>query len=230
MIYVTGDTHGRFERIARFCRAYNPTINDILIILGDAGINYFKDYRDERIKEVLSALPLTMFFIHGNHERRPASISSYVTKEWNGGTVYYEPAYPNLLFAKDGEVFDFEGTKTLVIGGAYSVDKYYRLSRGMHWFSDEQPSEEIKQYVMEQIGKHNGCFDCILSHTCPYKYIPTEAFLPGVDQSTVDNSTELWLDEVREKTHYNKWYCGHYHINKKDRKLEFLFDTIKAFR
>lgn len=37
--------------------------------------------------------------------------------------------------------------KTIVIGGAYSVDKFYRLSKGYNWFEDEQPSDEIKAYV-----------------------------------------------------------------------------------
>jgi len=36
--------------------------------------------------------------------------------------VYREDKYPNLLVAKDGELNDFYGLKTLVIGGAYSVE------------------------------------------------------------------------------------------------------------
>jgi histidinol-phosphatase (PHP family) len=45
------------------------------------------------------------------------------------------------------EIYNLGGKKTIVIGGAYSVDKYYRLMRGIHWFADEQPSEEIKNKV-----------------------------------------------------------------------------------
>ena len=33
-----------------------------------------------------------------------------------------EDDFPNLLFAKDGEIFDLEGHKAIVLGGAYSVD------------------------------------------------------------------------------------------------------------
>ena len=39
MIYLTGDTHGNFDRIRRFCEINNTTKDDVLIILGDAGIN-----------------------------------------------------------------------------------------------------------------------------------------------------------------------------------------------
>lgn len=44
--------------------------------------------------------------------------------------MYVEDAYPHILFAKDGEVYDLEGKRTFVIGGAYSVDKAYRILRG----------------------------------------------------------------------------------------------------
>lgn len=40
MIYITGDTHGRFERVERFCERFGTSREDILIILGDAGINF----------------------------------------------------------------------------------------------------------------------------------------------------------------------------------------------
>lgn len=39
-------------------------------------------------------------------------------------------------------------------------------------------------------------FDIILSHTCPFKYEPREMFLAVIDQSTVDTSTERWLDTI----------------------------------
>ena len=46
MIYVTGDTHGDFDRIAHFCARMNTKPSDIMIILGDAGINFFGGWRD----------------------------------------------------------------------------------------------------------------------------------------------------------------------------------------
>ena len=36
--------------------------------------------------------------------------------------------------------------------------------------------------------------DLVLTHTCPMRMIPTEAMMPGVNQSTVDQSTERWLE------------------------------------
>ena len=88
MIYLTGDTHGNFERIANFCARMNTKPTDIMIILGDAGINFYDGWRDLQKKEYISTLPITLFCIHGNHEQRPATIPSYTEQEWHGGTIY----------------------------------------------------------------------------------------------------------------------------------------------
>ena len=41
MIYITGDTHGRFERIERFTLNMDTHKSDVMIILGDAGLNFY---------------------------------------------------------------------------------------------------------------------------------------------------------------------------------------------
>ena len=51
MIYNTGDTHGDFSRIERFCERFQPSLDDIMIILGDAGFNYYGGKRDLRVKQ-----------------------------------------------------------------------------------------------------------------------------------------------------------------------------------
>lgn len=139
-----------------------------------------------------------------------------------------EDTYPNLLFAKDGEVYDLDGRQALVIGGAYSVDKYYRLSRGWGWWADEQPSPEIKARVEASIEQMGWMVDIVLSHTTPLKYEPVEVFLPGIDQSKVDKSTEEWLDSIEERLDYKKWYCGHYHTEKKIDRLQIMFNDYAA--
>ena len=129
-VYLTGDTHGRFERFACFCRNYRTTREDVLIILGDAGVNHYRNHRDEKLKQYIAAVPITLLCIHGNHEARP----------------------------------------TAALG-----------------------------------------------------YEPTEAFLPFVDQSTVDTSTEQWLDEIERRLRYTRWYAGHFHTTKTVDKLRLMY-------
>lgn len=189
-IYLTGDTHGQFERIISFCERQQVQPESTFIILGDVGLNYYGDRRDNRGKDNLTKIPITFFCIHGNHEMRPSKELGYQVKEYHGGKVWVQPEYPNLVFAIDGEIYDFFGHSCIVIGGAYSVDKYYRLARGYNWFEDEQPSDEIKEKVERVLSERDWKIDVVLSHTCPLRYEPAEVFLSMIDQSSVDKSTE----------------------------------------
>lgn len=169
----------------------------------------------------------TYFCIHGNHEMRPESIASYQEQLGNFGMVYVEQEFPNLQFAKDGELYDLEGYKTLVLGGAYSVDKFYRLECGARWFADEQITPERRKAILKQITTF-GQLDLVLSHICPYSWQPTDLFLNGLDQSTVDNSMEKWLEEVETHLNYRHWLFAHFHDDRKiNSKVTMLFNTIK---
>ncbi len=86
----------------------------------------------------------------------------------------------------------------------------------------------MRSRVEHKLEELDWRVDIVLSHTCPEQYIPREAFLSAVDQSTVDNSTERWLDGIAERLDYRAWYCGHWHINKRIDKMHFLFDSFEA--
>ena len=180
MIFFTGDIHGNVNGVADFINKVHPTMEDVIVLLGDVGANYYNGRKDYLMKQWLNDSGTRFLCIHGNHEMRPVHVSGYIETEWCGGAGWLQPEYPNLVFAKDGEIYTMNGLRYLVIGGAYSVDKYYRLSRGWSWWPDEQPSPEIKAYVEQQIREKQ--FDIVLSHTCPFKYEPTEMFLGGIDQ------------------------------------------------
>ena len=222
-VYLTGDTHGRFERIACFCRDNHTTLGDVLIILGDAGVNYYLDHRDEKLKQYIDPMPVTLLCIHGNHEARPTAALGYEEAEHFGARVMVQPEHPNLLFALDGEVYELAGRSCIAIGGAYSIDKEYRLLRGAAWWPDEQPSAEIKRRVERALASRGWQVDVVLSHTTPLSYEPTEAFLPFIDQSSVDTSAERWLDEIEHRLDYGRWYAGHFHTTKAVDKLRLMY-------
>ena len=71
MIYITGDTHGQFARIQGFAKQIDTTKDDVMVILGDVGLNYYLNDRDVVRKKELSDIPINFFCIHGNHEERP---------------------------------------------------------------------------------------------------------------------------------------------------------------
>ena len=223
MVYLTGDIHGDPRRLLAFSDRIPVREEDVIVLLGDVGANYYGGKRDEQVKTWLSMLPCSVLCIHGNHEKRPQTIPTYHEELWRGGICFVEDAYPNLKFAKDGEIFDLEGKRCIAIGGAYSVDKAWRIAGHYGWWEDEQPSAEIKTRVEQQLEAHP--IDVVFSHTCPYPYEPCEKFLPSVDQSTVDTSTEHWLDHIEQRISYEAWYCGHWHVDKRIRKIHFLFQS-----
>ena len=224
MVYITGDEHRDFSRYKYF-HLYEE---DLLIILGDSCINYYRDITDRALKEELKKLKNSFFLVRGNHEERPENIDTYKEVDMFGGKVYIEEEYPNLIFAKDGEIYNIDNTRILVIGGAYSVDKEYRLRNNMPWFPSEQLTLDERSNIYHKVkGEH---FDIVLSHTCPLKYEPREVFLKGINEAKVDKTMEKFLDVIEESISYDKWYCGHFHTEKQIDKMEFMFKEVKSFK
>lgn len=237
-IYITGDIHGdtsRFLELKYFCK--DTPDAEWIICLGDVGLNYYgKDTPGEQyIKKVASGIPAKLFCIHGNHERRPSGEDGYQMVALKEGPIrgfmWWNPEYPNQYFAIDAGLYKIQTSErqltALVCGGAYSVDKYYRLQNGWNWWSDEQPSDSTKDLTKYMAEKRQ--IDIMLTHTCPLRFIPTELFIDGIDQSTVDQSTEEFFDELYEQfpaDHKPMWYFGHFHGNKYTDEYVMLFDDI----
>ena len=226
MIYLTGDTHGNFDRIKRFCEMNNSTKDDVLIILGDAGINYYLNKRDYKLKQELQDLPITLFCIHGNHEERPENIGTYKLNVLFDNLVYQEPEFPDLKFAIDGLIYNIKGKDCLVLGGAYSVDKWYRLQMGWQWFESEQISDMRKLEIEDYLTVRKFKTDYVFSHTCPYNTRPVHMFLKSIDQSTVDSSMEVWLQKIADRLTFKHWYFGHYHDDWDNGKYSMLYTDI----
>jgi hypothetical protein len=214
LVYVTGDVHGYFGRIGRFCSALSTSFEDVLVVLGDACVNFWGDEADTELKRRISRYPVTMLLVHGNHEMRPSPEMGYREMPWHGGDVYVQEEFPSLLFAKDGSVFDLEGSSCLVAGGAFSIDKEFRLADGRRWFSDEQPGP-VQRANVERSCEHAGWrIDYVFSHTCPIERRPREAFLARVNQASVDTSTEEWLSGIAERLAFRRWFHGHFHVDR----------------
>lgn len=230
MIWITGDKHGDFSEVRAFCKLQQTELSDTLVILGDAGINYYRDERAEQIISEVAQLPITLFCIHGNHEARPETREGYELREAYGGQVYVNPRYPNILFPMDGEIYELSGMKVAVIGGAYSVDKFYRLKNRWAWYDDEQPSPEIKARFEAALDRVGWQVDIVFSHTCPLSVIPRQKLPPLSGEFTpIDTSTEEWLDGIRERLTFRSWYAGHFHIDHSTPPFIFLYHHFIPF-
>ena len=76
---LVSDTHGS----GLLPRLYNiKTMPDVgaipstigVIILGDLGLNYYLDSRDEKLKKQVNTLGFQLYCVRGNHEARPQEV------------------------------------------------------------------------------------------------------------------------------------------------------------
>ena len=240
---VRGDTHGNFLWMLNgVLDGYEPE-ETAIIILGDAGLNFYLNKTDTRKKREVNDRGYLLYCVRGNHEARPTSIPGMETMfdENVAGYVFYEPDFSNIRYFLDVGIYTISDYRCLVLGGAYSVDKGYRLAsagildevdnnpKKTGWWADECLSEAERAKGLQLIeDSKNYTFDFVFSHTCPKKYQPTDLFLGFVDQSTVDDSMEVWMDEISEKIEVNYAWCfGHYHQDRIERPhVEQFFNDV----
>ena len=223
-IYMTADIHGDFRPIRDFIKKIDNikklTKNDVIILLGDSGLQFFFNHRDRKLKQKLNSYEITLFLIRGNHEERPSICMNKNPNVWHmeelwGNQVYVENDYPYIKYALDIPAkyeiptAQNDPIKTLVLPGAYSVDKYVRLANNWSWFPQEQCNKE--EMAAGIALAQSDSYDLVLSHTCPIIYEPTDLFLSVVDQSTVDKTTEQWLGGIEYSMDYKLWAFGHFH-------------------
>ena len=174
----------------------------------------------------------TIYCLRGNHEERPENLGYEVVYDPEiHGYVYQDPIAENIKYFRDGGTYIINNHTVLTLGGAYSVDKYYRIARAQAagdshsgWFEDELlTSQEMNAIANRVFGED---FDFVLTHTCPLAWEPHDLFLGCIDQSTVDKSMELWLDEVRQNIDWKVWCFGHYHRDRIERPgvEQFYYD------
>ena len=200
-----------------------------VIILGDVGFQYYKNKKDWKAKHQASSYGYILYCLRGNHEDRISNSKDAhrVYDDEVKGYVWIEDEFPNIKYFDDafGEYF-IMSKRILTIGGAYSVDKWYRLQNDWMWFPEEQLTAEEMQEAEDEFA--GGEFDLVLSHTCPYDWMPTDLFLNCIDQSTVDKSMELWLNKFKDKIDWGLWCFAHYHIDRIERPhVEIFYNEVE---
>lgn len=241
---VRGDTHGQFAWMENGCLDNYKPEETAIIILGDAGFNYYLNKFDERKKMEINARGYRFYCVKGNHCARPQGIPGMqlIYDDEVNGEVYMEECFPNIRYFKDWGSYQIDGYSVAVIGGAYSVDKWHRLARfgvmsklnpdyrnpkRTGWFPDEQLTEKEMEAAEKELV--NNYYDFVFTHTCPIEWQPTDLFLGSVDQSTVDSSMELWLNEMKDIIGWGVWLFAHYHGDRLERPhVEMYYNDIES--
>jgi len=124
-IMLLGDTHGntKFVVNAVIPAAIEQGVNWIYQV-GDFG--YWEHtpegvtYLDE-VQEALTGTGINLLFIAGNHDK-----VSMIPKRYSNVAGFYI-VRSSIWYAPNGTQWDLDGKSFLALGGAYSIDKNYRL-------------------------------------------------------------------------------------------------------
>ncbi len=233
MIYITGDCHRDFKRFSTriFPEQKEMIKEDYVIICGDFGGVWSKGKEDKEEKYLLDWLenkPFTTLFVDGNHENFDR-LYAYPAEEWHGGRVH--KVRPSVIHMMRGQVFEIEGKHIFTFGGASSHDidggilepedpnlkrKKKRLDRErcsyrinhVSWWQQELPTKEEMEEGRRNLAARDNMVDFIVTHCCASGTQP----LLGDRMYTSDIETD-YLEEIRQKTKFRKWFFGHYHDN-----------------
>lgn len=231
-IFITGDTHGDFRRFSatNFPEQKSLCKEDYVIICGDFGGVWDESKEENYWLDWLNKKPFTTLFVDGNHENFDL-LNQLPTEKWNGGKVRF--VRDSIMHLTRGQVFNINGKKFFALGGASSHDiqdgileqddpffifkrkqldarmASYRINH-VSWWKEELPSDEEYETALKSLKANNWQVDYILSHCLPLSVINTF----GAGLYSHDKLTEF-MEEVKERCDFKKWFCGHYHDNRK---------------
>lgn len=243
MIFITGDTHGEFNRfsINSFPAQKRMTKDDYVIVCGDFGI--WQDTPEERYwLKWLNDKPFTTLFVDGNHTNFDRLYQMPVS-EWNGGQVHY--ILNSIIHLMRGQVFEIVGKRVFTMGGASShdirdgiLDPYspdfnrkrkaldkrmaqYRINH-ISWWKEELPSGEEYETARQNLNAHSWRVDYIISHCAPTSI----ADRIGGASYPPDQLTDF-LEEIKTQCEFDRWFFGHYHDNQVlHQKFVLLYEQI----
>lgn len=241
-IYVTGDCHSQFERFntKNFPQQKAMNKDDYMIICGDFGGVW--DVDKEGIEEEywlnwLNDKNYTTLFIDGNHENFER-LNAYPEKMWHGGKIH--EIRPSVLHLLRGQIYDIAGQTFFTFGGASSHDIEggifepddphlkekmrdarrsglpYRVNR-ISWWQEELPSQAEYQEAIANLEKVDYKVDYIITHCCA----STTQYAMSGGIFKEDELTDF-LDIIKKRCEWRKWYFGHYHGDKEISDKEIL--------
>ena len=216
-IFVCGDIHADISHISkRTMKKQNIklTENDYLIILGDfGGVWYYPESRfykqDVYLQKWLSKQPWTTLFVDGNHENHDL-LNQYPREEWNGGNVHHI-VKDKIIHLMRGQIFNIDGQTIFTMGGAQSHDMEIR-QEWINWWRAELPSFQEYETAINNLEKNNWKVDYVLTHCCSSS--GAKELLQEKYNSADESLLEAFFEGLTKNLTYDRWYCGHYHMNK----------------
>jgi len=208
MIMVLGDTHGNID--AASGAVFRAQAKDIKTIVQVGDFGYWEHYDHGAFLDQLSSAckraGVNFFWIDGNHDNHPMLWKKYTEKTKDGFIKVRE----HLFYIPRGHVWEWDGLKMMGVGGAYSIDKDWRIQKqGGHdteqlWWSTEMLTEEEIEFA-----KSRGKVDILFTHDCPTSF---ENHAPWMHKSDFNSSWHRrQMNEIGTTAQPAYWFHGHMH-------------------
>lgn len=203
MIYITGDIHGDISRLkGKEMRKLKK--GDTLIVCGDFGFVWDGSKKEHRCLHWIGRRPYNVLFVDGAHDNLNL-LKMYPQVKWQGGKT--RELGGNLRFLERGEIFEIEGKKIFAFGGDDGEDE---LAANSGEEITVPPTMREIEYARNNLRSAGDKVDYIITHR-PSRKI--RQFLV-MTQNTA-NILDAFLDEVREKCEYSRWFFGSIHRDKR---------------
>ena len=185
------------------------TEEDYIIVCGDFGYTMInKD--DETFLNVLSRERYTVCFCDGNHENF-SLLNSLKVEEWNGGKVH--KLRKNVIHLMRGQTYELDGKRMFTFGGGFSIDRDKRVLNESYYLEEMPCREEYERGILslDAVGYN---VDYIITHTAPSSVVQEIVKLTGRNDRNGEEELRDYLEQVRKRTAYKRWFFGHWHIDK----------------
>ena len=206
-LFLTGDIHMNLDikklSYKNFPESRDLTKDDIIVILGDAGLVWSGGKEEKYWQDWLKEKPWTTFCVLGNHECFKL-IEQLPIVEFCGSPA--RQINNSLFYAESGFIYNLCGKFCLVVNGADSTDKIFRIE-GKSWWPQEQITEKDFLTAKENLQFCNNKVDCLFTHTGGCAVARELGFNPTVSDEWVDKIMGLIQSPYQH-------FCGHYHINR----------------
>ena len=222
MIYITGDIHANLDR-KRLSFFKSLKEDDIVVVLGDFGFSWNEEFQNSWNALNIECLMLSVL---GNHENYNLIKSCAVERVFGANTLKLNP---HTFYLMNGEIYDIEGIKSFVFGGASSIDKVFRIP-GVSWWPEEIPSHSEFLKGLDNLKKNNWDIDLFLAHTCPAD-VSSSLFNYS---HKVNDPVEIMLSQYEHEIQENNpekeypFLFGHHHNFKRGSKYTCLYNQVMS--
>jgi predicted phosphodiesterase len=197
-VLVAGDTHGNLPHFRSLIDVAKREGCQRIVQVGDFG--YWPHYAPfhEQVNRLAMEAGVTVYWLDGNHENFDALEEAINTEAPSPQQMLAE-----LWYLPRGCTWEWDGCRFMALGGAYSIDKDYRVE-GQSWWPQELLTTP---QVVRAMGR--GPVNVLFTHDAPEGVCPIISNVYKGDE--ISRGNRLGVSAVVHTLRPRLLVHGHYH-------------------